>query len=77
MFTSGGSEGTPCLIVDNLLDVTVLEGELLKVFSVADIEPRMRGNETERTCRIEQGKPVKIEVDVEIAPGIQFVRNSG
>ena len=35
----GGSERTPCLIVDNLLDVTVLEEEFLKVFSVGDIEP--------------------------------------
>ena len=73
----GGCEGTPRLIVDNLLDVAVLEGELLKVFSVADIKPRIRGDETERPFRIEEGKPVKIEVDVEVAFGIQFVGDSG
>ena len=65
------------MVVDNLFDVAVLEGELLKVFAVSDIEPRIGGDETEGPFRIEERKPVKIEVDVEVAFCIQFVRDSG
>ena len=65
------------LIVDNLFDVTVLEDKLLKILSIANIEPRMGGNETKRPFRIEERKPVKIEVDIEVAVGIQFMRDSG
>ena len=51
VFTSADAKERRALIVDNLLDVTVLEGELLKVFSIADIEPRIGCDETERPFR--------------------------
>ena len=73
----GGGEGAPRLVVDNLLDAAMLEEKFLKVFSVTDIQPRIGGDEAERAVGVEQGKPVKIEVDVEIAFGVQFMGNGG
>ena len=72
----GGGEGAPRLVVDNLLDAAVFEEELLKVFAVADIQPRIGGDETERAVGVEEGKSVEVEVDVEVALGADFARDS-
>ena len=56
--------------------MAVLYEKLLKVFSVADIQPRIGGDETERAFGIEEGKSVKIEIDVEVAFGVELVGDS-
>ena len=47
VFTSADAKERRARLSIICFDVTVFEGELLKVFSIANIEPRIGGDETE------------------------------